>query len=153
MKARHKRFVLVALGIVAVGVAAALINITLQSNLSYYFSPTQVRAGEAPKDNVFRVGGLVETGSVKRQADGLTVQFVVTDTRESVKISYTGILPDLFNEGQGVVTRGKLGADGTFYAEEVLAKHDESYMPPEVADSLQTAHTEGVAKAAKEAAQ
>lgn len=152
MKARHKRLVLVALGIVGVGIAAVLINTTLQSNLSYYFSPTQVRAGEAPKDNVFRVGGLVEKGSVQRQADGLTVEFVVTDTRENVKISYTGILPDLFNEGQGVVTRGKLGADGTFYAEEVLAKHDESYMPPEVADSLKTAHTEGVVEAATKGA-
>ena len=89
MKARHKRFVLVALGIVAVGVAAALINMTLQSNLSYYFSPSQVRAGEAPQEHVFRVGGLVEEGSVKRQADGLTVHFVVTDTRESVKGSYS----------------------------------------------------------------
>jgi cytochrome c-type biogenesis protein CcmE len=153
MKARHKRFVLVALGIVGVGIAAALAVTALQSNISYYFSPTQVKAGEAPKDNVFRVGGLVEKGSVKRQEDGLTVQFVVTDNAEKVTIHYTGILPDLFNEGQGVVTRGKLGEDGVFVAEEVLAKHDESYMPPEVADSLQTAHNEGVAKAAEGATQ
>ncbi len=149
MKARHKRFVLVALGIVGVGIAAVLINSTLQENLSYYFSPTQVRAGEAPKDHVFRVGGLVEKGSLQRQADGLTVEFVVTDNAESVTIRYTGILPDLFNEGQGVVTKGKLGADGVFHAEQVLAKHDEAYMPPEVADSLRGAHDEALAETAE----
>ena len=101
---------------------------------------------------MIRVGGLVEKGTLKRQEDGLTVQFVVTDNAEKVTIRYTGILPDLFNEGQGVVTKGKLGEDGVFVAEEVLAKHDESYMAPEVADSLQTAHAEGVAQMAKETA-
>jgi cytochrome c-type biogenesis protein CcmE len=149
MKARQKRLVLVALGIVGVGIAAFLVNKSLQGNLNYYFSPTKVMAGEAPRDQVIRVGGLVEKGTLKRQEDGLTVQFVVTDNAEQVTISYTGILPDLFNEGQGVVTKGKLGEDGVFYAEEVLAKHDESYMAPEVADSLQTAHNEGVAKMAE----
>ena len=144
MKARHKRFVFV---------AAALALKALQSNISYFFSPSQVMANEAPEDHVFRLGGLVEKGTVKRQADGLTVHFVVTDNAESVKISYTGILPDLFNEGQGVVTKGRLGSDGVFYAEEVLAKHDESYMPPEVADTLKTAHVEGIVKAVKEGAQ
>jgi cytochrome c-type biogenesis protein CcmE len=153
MKARHKRLVLVAIAVAGVAGAAALGLNALQSNISYYFSPTQVLAGEAPQDHVIRVGGLVEKGSLQRQADGLTVEFVVTDNAESVRISYTGILPDLFNEGQGVVTRGKLGANGVFYAEDVLAKHDESYMPPEVADSLQTAHNEAVAETAKGAAQ
>ena len=153
MKARHKRFVLVAIAIAGVAGAAALGLNALQSNISYYFSPTQVLAGEAPKDHVFRVGGLVEKGSLQRKEDGLTVEFTVTDNAESVTIRSTGILPDLFNEGQGVVTRGKLGADGVFFAEEVLAKHDESYLPPEVADSLQTAHNEGVAEMAKGAAQ
>ena len=149
MKARQKRFILVALGIVGVGIAAALAITALQSNISYYFSPTQVKAGEAPKDHVFRVGGLVEKGTLERQADGLTVQFVVTDNAEQVTIRYTGILPDLFSEGQGVVTKGRMGGDGVFVAEEVLAKHDESYLPPEVADSLQTAHNEGVAQKAQ----
>lgn len=152
MKARHKRFVLVAIAVAGVAGAAALALNALQSNISYYFSPTQVLAGEAPEDHLIRVGGLVEKGSLQRRADGLTVEFVVTDNAESVRIRYTGILPDLFNEGQGVVTKGKLGADGIFYAEEVLAKHDDSYMPPEVADSLQTAHNEGVAEATAGAA-
>jgi cytochrome c-type biogenesis protein CcmE len=153
MKARHKRFVFVALAIVGVGVAASLALQALRSNISYFFSPSQVMANEAPKDHVFRLGGLVERGTLKRQADGLTVQFVVTDNAERVKISYTGILPDLFNEGQGVVTKGRLGTDGVFYADEVLAKHDESYMPPEVADTLKTAHAEGIVNAAKGNAQ
>jgi cytochrome c-type biogenesis protein CcmE len=153
MKARHKRFLFVAVAIAGVGVAAALALKALQSNISYFFSPSQVMADEAPADHVFRLGGLVEEGTVKRQADGLTVHFVVTDNAESVKISYTGILPDLFNEGQGVVTKGRLGPDGVFYAEEVLAKHDESYMPPEVADTLKTAHVEGVVEAVKGGAQ
>ncbi len=152
MKARHKRLVLVALGIVGVGIAASLALDSLQSNISYFFSPSQVMAKEAPKDHVFRLGGLVEDGSLQRQQDGLTVHFSVTDNAERVKVSYTGILPDLFNEGQGVVAKGKLGDDGLFYAEEVLAKHDESYMPPEVADTLQNAHIEGVAKASMSAA-
>ncbi len=147
MKARHKRLVLVALGIVGVGIAASLALNALQSNISYFFSPSQVMAKEAPNDHVFRLGGLVEDGSLQRQQDGLTVHFSVTDNAERVKVSYTGILPDLFNEGQGVVAKGKLGADGLFYAEEVLAKHDESYMPPEVADTLRDVHNEGVAKA------
>jgi cytochrome c-type biogenesis protein CcmE len=149
MKARHKRFVFVALAIVGVGVAATLAISSMRSNMSYFFSPSKVIAGEAPKDNVFRLGGLVVNETLARQEDGLTVMFDVTDNAQTVKVSYTGILPDLFGEGQGVVTKGRLGEDGVFYAEEVLAKHDESYMPPEVAASLQTAHAEGVAKAAQ----
>jgi cytochrome c-type biogenesis protein CcmE len=149
VKARNKRFVFVALAIVGVGLAAALALSSMRSNMSYFFSPSKVIAKDAPADAVFRLGGLVVDDSLERQEDGLTVVFGVTDNAETVRVSYTGILPDLFGEGQGVVTKGRLGSDGVFYAEEVLAKHDESYMPPEVADSLQTAHAEGVSKTAK----
>ena len=136
MKARHKRFVFVGAAVVAVGIAAVLVLNALQSNIAYFFSPTQVLAKEAPLDRAFRLGGLVEEGSVVRREDGLTVNFMVTDTAKSVTVSYTGILPDLFNEGQGVVTKGKL-------AEEVLAKHDESYMPPEVESAIKAAQKAG----------
>jgi cytochrome c-type biogenesis protein CcmE len=136
MKARQKRLLFVALGIAGVGAAAAMALNALRSNIAYFFSPSQVLAREAPADHVFRLGGLVETGTLQRQPDGLTLTFVVTDNAEKVKVSYTGILPDLFSEGRGVVTKGKLGNDGVFYAEEVLAKHDEEYMPPEVAATL-----------------
>ena len=139
MKARHKRFVFVAIAIFGVAIAAALALTALQSNVAYFFSPTQVLAGEAPADKVFRVGGMVEEGTLERVETSLTVNFVVSDTAERLTVSYTGILPDLFGEGQGVVTRGKLGADGIFYAEEVMAKHDESYMPPEVEDAIDKA--------------
>lgn len=147
MKARQKRLVFVGLAILGIGGAAALAVTALQSNISYYFSPSQVAANEAPVDHVFRLGGLVTKDSLKRQEDGLTVGFDVTDNAKTVSVLYTGILPDLFSEGRGVVTRGKLRPDGVFVAEEVLAKHDEEYMPPEVADSLKTAHNEGVAGA------
>jgi cytochrome c-type biogenesis protein CcmE len=110
-----------------------------RSNLVFFFSPSQIAAGEAPKDRAFRVGGMVETGSVKRQADGVTVQFVVTDTAKSVPVVYKGILPDLFREGKGVVAEGRLGTDGVFRAAQVLAKHDENYMPPEAAHALEQA--------------
>ena len=136
MKARQKRLMFVALGLVGVAAAAYLAVGALQSNISYFYSPSQVLAKESPADHVFRLGGLVETGTLQRQPDGLTLTFVVTDNAEKVKVSYTGILPDLFSEGRGVVTKGKLGTDGVFYAEDVLAKHDESYMPPEVAATL-----------------
>jgi cytochrome c-type biogenesis protein CcmE len=148
MKARQKRLVFVALALVGVAGAATLALSALQSNISYFFSPTQVMASEHPTDAVFRVGGLVVKDSLQRQPDGLTVHFDVTDNAAVVPVSYTGILPDLFDEGQGVVAKGRIGTDGVFYAEEVLAKHDESYMPPEVADTLQTAHAEGVVDAA-----
>lgn len=147
MKARQKRLVLVGVAIIGVGAAAALALNALQSNISYFFSPSQVVAKEAPADHVFRLGGLVSKDSLKRADNGLTVTFDLTDLAQTVKISYTGILPDLFKEGQGAVTKGRLGPDGVFYAEEVLAKHDEAYMPPEVADSLKTTHAEGVARA------
>ncbi len=148
MKARHKRFVFVTIAIVGVAIAAALALSALQSNIAYFFSPTQVLAGEPPKGKVFRLGGMVVEGSMTRKPGDLTVSFAVTDTAKSVTVSYTGILPDLFGEGQGVVTRGKLGGDGVFYAEEVLAKHDESYMPPEVQDAVDKAQKMGVNKPA-----
>ncbi len=139
MKPRHKRLVLIAAGLGAIAIAAALVLNAFRSNLVFFFSPSQIAAGEAPKDRAFRVGGMVETGSVKRQADGVTVQFVVTDTAKSVPVVYKGILPDLFREGKGVVAEGRLGAAGVFRAEQVLAKHDENYMPPEAAHALEQA--------------
>lgn len=144
MKARQKRLVFVGLAILGIGAAAALALSALNSNLSYFFSPSQVLANEAPPDHVFRLGGLVTEGTLERQADGLTVRFDVTDNAETVRVVYTGILPDLFSEGKGVVTKGKLGTDGIFYADEVLAKHDEEYIAPEVASTLKTAHAEGL---------
>ena len=136
MKPRHKRMALIAAGLAALGIALALILQAFQSNLVFFFTPTQVAAHEAPRGRSFRIGGLVEQGSVQRQPDGLTVRFVVTDTAKSVAVVYSGILPDLFREGKGVVVQGKLGADGVFSASEVLAKHDENYMPPEAADAV-----------------
>ena len=139
MKPRHRRLALVAAGLAALAIAAALVLNAFRSNLVFFFSPSQVVAGEAPKDRAFRVGGMVESGSVKRQADGLTVQFVVTDTAKGIPVVYKGILPDLFREGKGVVAQGRLGADGVFQASEVLAKHDENYMPPEAAHAIEQA--------------
>jgi cytochrome c-type biogenesis protein CcmE len=139
MKPRHKRLVVIAGGLAALAVAAALVLNAFRSNLVFFFSPSQIAAGEAPRDRAFRVGGMVETGSVKRQADGVTVQFVVTDTAKSVPVVYKGILPDLFREGKGVVAEGRLGTDGVFRAEQVLAKHDENYMPPEAAHAVEQA--------------
>ena len=140
MKSRHKKLMVIVLGLAGLGIAAALILNAFQSNLVFFFSPTQVAKGEAPTDRAFRIGGLVEDGSVKREADGLTVRFVVTDTAKSMPVLYKGILPDLFKEGKGVVAEGKLGADGLFTATQVLAKHDENYMPPEAANAVERAH-------------
>jgi len=135
---------MIAGGVAALAVAAALVLSAFQKNLVFFFTPTQVAANEAPQGRTFRVGGLVAPGSVKRQADGITVQFVVTDTAKSIPVVYKGILPDLFREGKGVVTQGRLGPDGVFRASEVLAKHDENYMPPEAADALKQAHGGGM---------
>jgi cytochrome c-type biogenesis protein CcmE len=135
-------------GVVALGAITALVLTAFQENLVFFFTPSQVVAKEAPQGRTFRIGGMVEKGSVKRQGDGVTVQFVVTDTAKSIPVSYTGPLPDLFREGKGVVAQGKLDADGTFRASEVLAKHDENYMPPEAAEAVKRAH-ETAAKAAK----
>jgi cytochrome c-type biogenesis protein CcmE len=136
MKPRHKRLAFIGVGLVGLGIAAALVLNAFQNNLVFFFSPTQVAAKEAPTQKTFRIGGLVQQGSVKREDDGLTVRFVVTDLANSMPVVYTGILPDLFKEGKGVVAQGRLGADGIFHAEQVLAKHDENYMPPEAADAL-----------------
>ena len=143
MKRRNKRFVFVSVALASVAVAAVLVINALRSNIAYFFSPSQVLAAEAPKDQVFRLGGLVRYGSVKRVGDGLTVEFVVTDNAGDVPVRYTGILPDLFKEGKGVVTKGRLNPKGVFTAEEVLAKHDENYMPPEVQEALDVAETMG----------
>lgn len=137
MKTRHKRAALIAGGLAAVGLAAFLVLNAFQSNLVFFFTPTQVAAGEAPRDRTFRIGGMVKEGTVRR--DNLTVAFVVTDTAREVRVTYTGILPDLFREGKGVVAQGKLGADGQFTATEVLAKHDENYMPPEAQHAVDQA--------------
>jgi cytochrome c-type biogenesis protein CcmE len=126
-------------GLAALGLAATLVLNAFQSNLVFFFTPSQVAANEAPRDRAFRIGGLVEAGSVQRDKDALTVRFRVTDTARTIPVVYTGILPDLFREGKGVVAQGKLAGDGTFRASEVLAKHDENYMPPEAADALKKA--------------
>jgi cytochrome c-type biogenesis protein CcmE len=139
MKSRHKKLVVIVLALAGIGIAAALVLNAFQSNLVFFFSPTEVAQGKAPTDRAFRIGGLVEDGSVKRQADGLTGSFVVTDTAKAIPVTYKGILPDLFKEGKGVVAEGKLGADGLFTATQVLAKHDENYMPPEAAHALEQA--------------
>ena len=139
MKARHKRFGLVIVGLGALGLATYLVLAALEGNLSYFFSPTEVTAGKAPRDHIFRLGGLVEAGSVQREEGELTVRFVVTDMAEQVTVAYSGILPDLFAEGQGVIAQGRMGPDNVFVADEVLAKHDETYMPPEVAAALESA--------------
>ncbi len=140
MKPRHKRFALIGGGLAVLAIAAYFVLNALNSNIALFYTPTQVAAGEAPRDKVFRIGGLVKEGSLKRQPDGLTMQFVVTDTAEEIPVAYTGILPDLFSEGKGVVTQGRLGADGRFIATEVLAKHDENYMPPEAQHAVDEAH-------------
>ena len=139
MKPRTRRALWIVGGVAALGVAAGLVLNAFQSNLVFFFTPSQVAANEVPRDRAFRVGGLVEAGSVQRDKDALTVRFRVTDTAKTIPVTYTGILPDLFREGKGVVAQGKMGNDGTFHATEVLAKHDENYMPPEAADALKKA--------------
>jgi cytochrome c-type biogenesis protein CcmE len=130
---------IIAAGLAALGIAAALVLNAFQSNLVFFFSPTQVLANEAPRGKAFRIGGMVETGSVKRENDGLTVHFRVTDTAQTIPVTYTGILPDLFKEGKGVVAQGKLEPGGDFRATEVLAKHDENYMPPDAKHAIEQA--------------
>ena len=146
MKPRHKRFALIAVGVAALGFAAFLVLSAFEKNLVFFFTPTQMAANEAPIGRTFRVGGLVEPGSVKRQADGVTVRFVVTDTAKQIPVVYRGVLPDLFREGKGVVTQGRLSADGVFVASEVLAKHDENYMPRELEDMTAEQKRQAVAE-------
>ncbi len=141
-KLRKKRLATVGVIIMGMGIAAALILTAFEKNLMYFYSPTQIASGEAPQARAFRVGGLVEQDSVSRDPDSLQVTFKLTDTKETVTVSYDGILPDLFREGQGIVANGKLDGKGVFQASEVLAKHDENYMPPEVVEALATAGVE-----------
>jgi cytochrome c-type biogenesis protein CcmE len=145
---RKKRLILIALMVAGVGVAITVALKAFNENLMFFYTPSAVAAGEAPAGHLIRVGGLVTNGSVKRQPDGLTVTFDITDYAETIKVQYTGILPDLFREGQGIVARGRLQDGNLFVAEEVLAKHDEKYMPPEVADALKTAKKNGADGAA-----
>ena len=137
MKPRHKRITAIAVGVAALGIAAALVLAAFQKNLVFFFTPSQVAANEAPQGKTFRIGGMVVPGSLKRE--GVSVEFTVTDTAKSMRVTYRGQLPDLFREGKGVVAQGQLGADGMFRASEVLAKHDENYMPPEAADAVKRA--------------
>lgn len=139
IKRRQRRILFAIIGVMGIAVASALVIKALRSNIAYAYSPSQVVAGEAPAERIFRLAGMVRDGSLRKQAGSLQTQFVVTDNAHDLPVSYSGILPDLFKEGQGTVARGKMAADGVFYAEEVLAKHDESYMPPEVTDALQAA--------------
>jgi cytochrome c-type biogenesis protein CcmE len=143
MKPRRKRFAFIGLGLVVLGIATVLVLNAFQSNLVFFFTPSQVANGEVPQGRSFRIGGMVEDGSLVRENDGLTVRFIVTDTAKRVPVTYKGILPDLFKEGKGAVAQGKLNADGTFVASEVLAKHDENYMPPEAAEALAKAKASG----------
>ena len=153
MKTRHQRIALILGGLTILGLIVALVLNAFQSNLVFFFSPTQVIAGEAPKGKPFRIGGMVKEGSLKRQSDGITLRFVITDTEQDLAISYHGILPDLFKEGKGAVAQGQLDEQGIFVASEVLAKHDENYMPPEAAQAVGDAHARAAAnKAAREAA-
>ncbi|CAG0956780.1 Cytochrome c-type biogenesis protein CcmE [Rhodocyclaceae bacterium] len=147
MKARHKRTAIIIGGLAAIGIAAALVLNALNSNIALYVTPSEVAAGKAPKGQAFRIGGLVKDGSVKRT--DLTVNFIITDTAQDIPVAYTGILPDLFKEGKGAVVQGKLGADGLFTASEVLAKHDENYMPPEAKHSVDQAQKNQTPQGAK----
>jgi cytochrome c-type biogenesis protein CcmE len=141
MKPRHKRGLIIVGALAALGVAVALVLNAFNSNLVFFYTPTQIASKEAPTGKTFRVGGLVQQGSVKR--DGVVVNFIVTDTAQNVPVRFSGVLPDLFKEGKGVVAQGQLGADGVFTAREVLAKHDENYMPPEAAEALKKADMQG----------
>ena len=138
MKPRHKRMAAIGLGVAALGIAAALVLNAFEKNLVFFFTPSEVVANKAPPGRTFRIGGMVEKGSVKRE--GVDVRFMVTDTAKSIPVTYRGALPDLFREGKGVVAQGQLGADGVFRANEGLAKHDENYMPPEAKLAVEKAH-------------
>ena len=153
MNKRSKRKLLVVAVIFGVSVATVLGLTAFQENLLYFYSPTQIKAGEAPDDHAVRIGGLVVEGSVVRSDDSLDVQFDLTDNTETVTVAYSGILPDLFREGQGIVAMGRINDQGRFIADEVLAKHDENYMPPEVADALKAAEQAAKEKGAQNAAQ
>jgi len=145
MKRRHKRITFILIGLAGLGLAAYLVASAFRNNLVFFFSPTDVAAKKAPVGRTFRIGGLVQQGTLRR--DGLNVQFIVTDTAASIPVVYNGILPDLFKEGRGCVAQGKIGTDGVFHAEQVLAKHDENYMPPEAGKAIDKAqHAREAAK-------
>ena len=150
MKARHKRLAFIVVGLAGLAVAIGLIANAFNQNLVFFFSPSDIQAKQAPVNQHFRLGGLVEEGSLKRENDGLTVHFVVTDNANTIPVTFTGILPDLFREGQGVVAQGELNENGVFMAKEVLAKHDETYMPPEVQDALDKAKQSASASVVKD---
>lgn len=139
MKRRHKRIGIIIVALAGLSIATYFVASAFRDNLVFFFSPTQVAAKEAPVNRTFRIGGLVEEGTLKRETDGLTVRFTVTDTAASIPVVYKGILPDLFKEGRGCVAQGRIGADGVFQADEVLAKHDENYMPPEAGEAIDKA--------------
>ena len=139
MKRRHKRIVFIIASLAALGLTAALVLGALKSNVSFFLSPSEVAAKQAPTGKTIRIGGLVENGSLKRESDGLTIRFAVTDTAKTIPVVYKGILPDLFKEGRGCVAQGHVGADGVFYADQIMAKHDENYMPPEAGQALDKA--------------
>jgi cytochrome c-type biogenesis protein CcmE len=139
MKTRHKRVVFIVASLAAIGLAAWLLLAAFKNNLVFFFSPTQIATKEAPVGKTFRIGGLVQDGTLKRDTDGLTVRFTVTDTANTIPVVYKGILPDLFKEGRGCVAQGRVGPDGVFYADQIMAKHDENYMPPEAARALDQA--------------
>ena len=139
MKRRHKRIIFILCCLGALGVATGFVLSAFKNNLVFFFSPTQIATKEAPIGRTFRIGGLVEDGSLKRDSDGLTIRFTVTDTANTIPVVYKGILPDLFKEGRGCVAQGKVGSDGVFYADQIMAKHDENYMPPEAATALDKA--------------
>ena len=139
MKKRHKRISFIAASLAALGLATWLVLGAFRNNLVFFFSPSQVAAKEAPVNKTFRIGGLVENGTLQRDNDGLTVRFTVTDTANTIPVVYKGILPDLFKEGRGCVAQGHIGADGIFYADQIMAKHDENYMPPEAGKAIDQA--------------
>ena len=139
MKTRHKRGIFIVASLAAIGLAAWLLLAAFKNNLVFFFSPTQIATKEAPVGKTFRIGGLVENGTLKRDPDGLTIRFTVTDTANTIPVVYKGILPDLFKEGRGCVAQGRVGPDGVFYADQIMAKHDENYMPPEAARALDQA--------------
>lgn len=153
MKRRHKRIIFICAALAAIGLATFLVLGAFRENLVFFFSPTQVAAKEVPVNKTFRIGGLVGEGTLKRDPDGLTVRFTVTDTANSIPVVYKGILPDLFKEGRGCVAQGRMNADGVFYADQIMAKHDENYMPPEAAQALDKAkNMEKIKNSANEAA-
>ena len=153
MKRRHRRIIFICVSLAALGLAAWLVLGAFRNNLVFFFSPTQIASKEAPVNKTFRIGGLVENGTLQRDNDGLTVRFTVTDTANSIPVVYKGILPDLLKEGRGCVAQGRVGGDGIFYADQIMAKHDENYMPPEAARALDKAKDmERVKNSANEAA-